>query len=390
MKKKIIFVTKALWIGGIETALVNLLKYFNYDKYDVTLLVLKAELDMLDQIHPKCHILIADREQMVSFQEPYKYKRLYHLTEEPDQPSGFHKIMMWSVPVIRWIENRFYIRYIRKMMRQEKYDTAVIYSDVAGETAVRAIKADKYLMFYHHGAMRHVYHDRVAYKKCEKIITVSANQAEKLRHFVPRYAQKVIVLPNLTDVDGVKRKGQLLSEEVFDTEKFNIVSVGRIAYEKGMDFAVSVCAKLVNAGFRNIQWWIVGDGPEMNNLKKQIQSLNMEEYINLVGMKQNPYPYIKQADLYVQPSRVESFGLTIAETLILGKPVLATNTDGAQAMLVDGQTGILCDIGEMDLFKNCCEILQDRSIINKIEKNLQLYNYKDENRKKIKELEKLL
>ena len=157
-----------------------------------------------------------------------------------------------------------------------------------------------------------------------------------------------------------------------------------------MDFAVSVCAKLVNTGFRNIRWWIVGDGPEMSNLKKQIQSLNMEEYINLVGMKQNPYPYIKQADLYVQPSRVESFGLTIAETLILGKPVLATNTDGAQAMLVDGQTGILCDIGEMDLFKNCCEILQDRSIINKIEKNLQLYNYRDENRKKIKELEKLL
>ena len=54
MKKKIIFVTKALWIGGIETALVNLLKQFDYEKYDVTLLVLRAELDMLDQIHPKC------------------------------------------------------------------------------------------------------------------------------------------------------------------------------------------------------------------------------------------------------------------------------------------------------------------------------------------------
>ena len=155
MKKKIIFVTKALWIGGIETALVNLLNNFNYKKYDVTLLVFKAELDMLRQIHPKCRVLIADRDEMVSFKEMYRYSKLYHLTEEPKNPSRLHKMMMWAVPAIRWAENRLYIRYIRKLMQREMFDTAVIYSDVAGETAVRAIKAEKYLMFYHHGAMRH-------------------------------------------------------------------------------------------------------------------------------------------------------------------------------------------------------------------------------------------
>ena len=90
MKKKIIFVTKALWIGGIETALVNLLKYFDYDKYDVTLLVLKAELDMLDQIPPKCRVMIADREKTVTFQKRYGYSRLFHLTEETDSPSRLH------------------------------------------------------------------------------------------------------------------------------------------------------------------------------------------------------------------------------------------------------------------------------------------------------------
>ena len=76
MKKTILFVTKALWIGGIETALVNLLKQFDYEKYDVTLLVLRAERDMLDQIHPKCRVLIADREKTVTFSEKYRYSRL--------------------------------------------------------------------------------------------------------------------------------------------------------------------------------------------------------------------------------------------------------------------------------------------------------------------------
>lgn len=341
MKKKIIFVTKALWIGGIETALVNLLKYFNYDKYDVTLLVLKAELDMRDQIHPKCRVLIADREKMVSFQEPYKLKRFYYLTEEPEHPSGFHKMMMWTVPVIRWIENRFYIRYIKKMMQKEQFDTVIIYSDVAGETAVKAIKADKYLMFYHHGAMRHVYHDKIAYEKCEKIITVSENQAKELKKFTPRYANKVIAIHNLINIDEIRKKSKESIEEVFDRTKFNIVSVGRVSHEKGMDLAVEACSKLVTRGKDNIRWWIVGDGPAIGEVRETITKLHMEQYVIIVGMKSNPYPYIRQADLYVQPSRFEGYPMTILEALVLGQPVVSTNNGGATEIICEGMSGIL-------------------------------------------------
>ena len=341
MKKKIIFVTKALWIGGIETALVNLLKYFNYDKYDVTLLVLKAELDMRDQIHPKCRVLIADREKMVSFQEPYKLKRFYYLTEEPEHPSGFHKMMMWTVPVIRWIENRFYIRYIKKMMQKEQFDTVIIYSDVAGETAVKAIKADKYLMFYHHGAMRHVYHDKIAYEKCEKIITVSENQAKELKKFTPRYANKVIAIHNLINIDEIRKKSKESIEEVFDRTKFNIVSVGRVSHEKGMDLAVEACSKLVTRGKDNIRWWIVGDGPAIGEVRETITKLHMEQYVIIVGMKSNPYPYIRQADLYVQPSRFEGYPMTILEALVLGQPVVSTNNGGATEIICEVMSGIL-------------------------------------------------
>ena len=387
MKKKIIFVTKALWIGGIETALVNLLKYFNYDKYDVTLLVLKAELDMLDQIHPKCRVLIADREQMVSFQEPYKYKRLYHLTEEPDQPSGFHKIMMWSVPVIRWIENRFYIRYIRKMMRQEKYDTAVIYSDVAGETAVRAIKADKYLMFYHHGAMRHVYHDKIAYEKCEKIITVSENQAKALRKFNPRYANKVIAIHNLINIDEIRKKSQDSVEEVFDKTKFNIVSVGRVSHEKGMDLAVKACSKLVARGKNNIQWWIVGDGPAMGEVRETITKLHMEQYVITVGMKSNPYPYIRKADLYVQPSRFEGYPMSILEALVLGQPVVSTNNGGAAEILCEGKSGILEPIDAEKIASGIEVLLVNREKYNDMRKYVDKLDFQKENTNNIELIE---
>lgn len=390
MKKKIIFVTKALWIGGIETALVNLLKYFDYDQYDVTLLVIKAELDMLEQIHPKCRVLIADREETVTFQERYRYSRLFHLTEKSDAPSRLHKMMMWTVPIIRWAENRLYIRYIKKKMKNERFDTAVIYSDVAGETAIRAIKADKYLMFYHHGAMRHVYHDKIAYKKCEKIIAVSEHQAEALRKFNPRYSGKVTTIPNLTDVAGIRGKSLALTREQFDTTKFNIVSVGRVSHEKGMDLAVKACAELVTEGNDNIRWWIVGDGPAMQEVKKMIKELHMEEYVITVGMQKNPYPYIRQADLYVQPSRFEAFGLTILEAMILGKAVLATDTMGAHEIINDGKNGQICDVTGQEMARQIKELILDLKKLAKLERAVRKIDFIEHNRNNLSRIEELL
>lgn len=385
--RKIIFITKALWIGGIETALVNLLNHFDYQRYDITLLVLHAELDMLEQINPNCRVLIIDRDKPYSFKVAYRYSRLYHMTEKTDHPSLLHSIMMWTVPIIKWGENQLYINYVRKLMNNEHFDTAVIYSDVTAEIVVRAIKADRYLMFYHHGGMRHVYHDKIAYKKCEKIIAVSKKQAEKLKGFVSEYADKIIVIPNLTDVEGIWSKGKQPCDDIFDKSKINIVSVGRICYEKGMDLAVNTCARLVADGIENIQWWIIGNGPEMNELQELVLKLNMKNHVRLVGMKSNPYPYIMQANLYVQPSRVESFGLTIVEALILGRNVLSTNTDGAQEIL--GAKGNLCDISVIGLTEKCEDMILKHDY-NGIDYNSMKRKYEIENETIMLELEKVI
>ena len=390
MKKKIIFVTKALWIGGIETALVNLLNNFNYKKYDVTLLVLKAELDMLKQIHPKCKVLIADRDETVSFQEKYRYSRLYHLTEEPENPSRLHKMMMWTVPVIRWTENRFYIRYIRKMMKGERFDTAVIYSDVAGETAVRAIRADKYLMFYHHGAMRHVYHDRIAYKKCEKIIAVSQHQAIDLRSYIPKYAYKIVAVNNLADIKGIREKSKKTIQQNFEGKKFNIVTCGRVSKEKGMDLAIDACYKLILRGYKNIRWWIIGDGPVYNEIKDQIHRLNLENYVYLVGMKENPYPYIEKADLYVQPSRFEGYPMSILEALILKKIVVATANNGAEEMLKKLNCGILSKIDSQDLSEKIGELIENEQYYDKKRHEISAIDFEQGNMESLKQIEGFL
>lgn len=390
MKKKIIFVTKALWIGGIETSLVNLLNRFDYDKYDVTLLVLRAELGMLERIHPKCRVFIIDRDKMVTFQKPYSFSRLYHLTEEAVNPSTLHKRMMWAIPAIRWVENRFFIRYVRGLLKAEIFDTAIIYSDVVGEIVVRAIQAKKYLMYYHHGAMRHVYHDHIAWEKCEKIIAVSNNQAELLRDYFPDFAEKITVIHNLTDIEGIRQKGVSETTEQFDSEKFNIVSVGRVSHEKGMDIAVRVCAKLVQDGYENIRWWIVGGGPDMQEVYDTIAETHTESHVITVGMQSNPYTYIRQADLYVQPSRFEGYPMTILEALVLGQPVVSTDNNGAKEILQEGITGMLRPI-DVDQLADAIEtFLKNPAALNKMKKLVMATDFENENKNAIHALEMVL
>lgn len=390
MKKKIIFVTKALWIGGIETALVNLLNHFDYDKYDITLLVVHAELNLLDQINPNCRVLIIDREKTYSFEKDYKFAKLYHLTEETQHPSVLHRAFMWVTPLIKWLENGLYIHYVRTQMKSEHFDTCVIYSDVVAETAIHAIGAEQYLMYYHHGAMRHVYHDSIAYKKCNRIIAVSENQANELKRYVPEAAEKITVIHNLTDVKGIREKAKEQTEEWFNPQKFQIVSVGRVSYEKGMDIAVRVCAKLVEDGFRNICWWIVGDGPVMQEIRKMIAELGMESYMKLVGMKENPYPYIRQASLYVQPSRFEGYPMTILEALVIGQPVISTYNNGAKEILQDRKTGLLCSVDILQIVRLVKLTMQKENILNELKENIVKLDFEQQNEIIMKLLENIL
>ncbi len=390
MKKKIIFVTEALWIGGIETALVNLLNQLDYETYDVTCLILRNYQEMAHRLPKQVRLLVADRHGAVSFGKPYHWTRLYHLTEESANPSRLHKAMMWVVPAIKWVENRLYIRYIRENLRGEHFDTCVIYSDRTAEIAVRGIHADRYLMFYHHGAMRRVYHDEIGYKRSERVITVSNHQAEKLRAFRPEYANKIVAVHNLVDVEQIREKGMEEKPESFSPEQFHIVSCGRVSREKGMDLAVEACAKLVTTGHKQIHWWIVGGGPAEEEVWEKIRQLGMEQYVTMLGMKDNPYPYIARADLYVQPSRYEGYPLSILEALILGKPVVSTDNGGAGEILQPEVTGLLCPISAEGIAEAVEKLLFQPEDLERLRENVRSCDMDEENRTAIRQLEEYL
>lgn len=390
MKKKLIFITEALWIGGIETALVNLLNRLDYGRYDVTCLILRDCQEMAYRITPQCRLIVSDRQHAVTFREGYHYKRMYNLMEEPQHASKLRRLI-WRILrfLLRAPEARRYAAYVKKQMGGEHFDTAVIYSDRAAETAVRAVSADRFLMFYHHGAMRKEYHDDLGYRRAEKVIAVSEVLAEKLKAYRPQYAGKIISVNNLIDVSGVREKSLEIPETVFPKNCFNIVSCGRLAPAKGMDLAVAACAKLVQDGLTDIHWWIVGGGPDEASLLAQLRALGMERYVTLLGMQDNPYPYIRQADLYVQPSRFEGHCVTVLEARLLAVPILATRT-AAEEQLEDGKSGQLCKPDAASIADVAAELYRMPELRQAFRDVLRSYDFEHDNTAILQKLYTLL
>lgn len=389
-KKKIIFVSQALWIGGIETALVNLINKLDYNKYEVTCLITQNHLDMAERLTENCRFIVADRHSLITFTKPYKFKKLYDILEEPQGATRFRRLIWHILNILfKALENRLYSCYIKEQLKDESFDTAIIYSDRIAEIAVKAINAKKFLMFYHHGAMRKEYHDRCGYEKSEKIIAVSDNIAKKLKAYRKKYANKIITINNVIDIDSILEKSKEPIEDcLFSKNNFNIVSCGRLSPVKGLNFAVEAVAKLVEEGYTHINWYIIGGGPIEEEIKNQIAAHKMEKHIFMLGMKNNPYPYIQKCDLFIQPSLFEGYSLSIMEAKILGIPILATYA-AAGSQIENNIDGFLCDTSTVSVYENILRLYVNREELDNCKRALMNCDFDSINQRIILQLEEL-
>ena len=391
MKKKVIFIAQALWLGGIETALVNLLNHLDYDKFDVTCLITEDYRNMADQITDRCRLLVADRRHTVSFEKPYQYARLAGLLEEPQHASPLRRLI-WKGLLLgfRSLEMKLYAAYIRQQLAGEHFDTAVIYSDRMAEIAVRAIRADRFLMFYHNADIGKAYHDIYGYRRSEKIIAVSQSQCEKLKQLRPAFAHKMMAIPNYVDVDSVRRRAcQPVEENLFPEAGIHLVSCGRLAHQKGFDLAVEACADLVRSGYGDLHWYILGVGPLKQELADLAKQYGVEDHFHLIGSRGNPFPHMTAADLYVQPSRTEGYSLSILEARVLACPTVAT-FGAAGEQLENGVNGTLCQGDAKSLAEAIRMHLQDPGLSDRYRQALQQFSFEQANQDILNRIEALL
>ena len=158
----------------------------------------------------------------------------------------------------------------------------------------------------------------------------------------------------------------------FERGYFHIVTVGRMTVEKGAMMAVAACEQICSRGYK-IRWHWVGDGNQMDIIKEKIRECGVDNAFILEGNKENPYPYIKNADFFVLSSYMEGYGIVIKEALLLKTKVLTTDITGPKEILEDGKFGIIVPNDDESIKYKMKDILDNKEKYKKYDKILSEY-----------------
>ena len=147
------------------------------------------------------------------------------------------------------------------------------------------------------------------------------------------------------------------------SNNLNMVCAARLSVEKGIDRLLDACAQLANNGF-TFNLLILGDGPEQNKLKNMVlANSSLKDKVVFLGFKDNPYKYMRGCDIYVSPSRSESFSLAIAEAMVLGLPVLSTDCHGPREILDNGKYGLLVKNDNKNIYEGIKKLFMNPELI---------------------------
>lgn len=143
------------------------------------------------------------------------------------------------------------------------------------------------------------------------------------------------------------------------------IASGRINISKGHFNLLEIHKRLLDAGHHHYIY-ILGDGPQKQNLLNKIKEHNVEETFILLGNQNNPYPYIKEADYFIHPSHRESYPMVILESLMLNKPIVSTNVGGIPEIITNNENGILVNNNEDEIFDAMKKFLTEPELVEKI------------------------
>lgn len=363
-------------VGGTEKALLNMIHEIPKEEYDITLLMLEQYGGFLNSI--PSHITI-------------KYFNGYcdikQILNQPPHLSavGFLKkgkvIKALNLVLIHLLskivkDRSIFFKYLLKNYKiyETEYDLAVAYAgpmDFISYFVINKIKAKKKVQWIHFDVNKIGFNEKFAskiYNKFDRIFVVSNQGKKKLINRLPFLKGKTNTFINLISPSSITT---LSKEGIGFKDDFNgirILTVGRLTKEKGQDLTIPVLAKLKNSGY-NVRWYCIGEGSARKEYEDLINKYNIKNDYILLGANPNPYPFMKECDIYVQPSRHEGYCITLSEAKCLYKPIVCTNFTGANEQIINNKTGIIVNYDEIEMYNSIKKLLDNKNSMENIIKN---------------------
>ena len=358
--KKVLFVMLSLYNGGAEKSLVNMLNELPDDRYEVDLLLFKKKGMFLDQVPSWINIL----------DTPDRLKKLY----APLKESGdmiFTKLAGTAISRLheknpnirqgyRW--EKFYSRKVDKL--QKEYDVAIAYA--TGEAMFyvgEKVKAAKKIVWIHNDfrSAKHPKEYDYVYFKDMELVTISDECARIVEEEFSDLNKHVHSIANITSSAVVRRRAEEFIPKELEPDKTNIVSIGRLSEQKGFDIAIDAAAILRDRNMK-FKWSVIGDGSLHDGLQKKISDKHLEDCFELIGPRENPYPYIKHCDIFAQTSRFEGKSVVLDEAKILGAPILVTDYPTVHDQIQNENEGMIVGINAEAIAAGIEKLISDKEL----------------------------
>ena len=381
-KKKVLIAYGGMVVGGSTTALLSMLKEWNFEEYDVDLILYDRGFPFEKDIPNQVHILNGRRitsgyierlkKGLQYVLSPYWIKKEWYALKYKDRRAGLYAI------------GQFKVKKLSRRLK-EQYDIAIGYlEDWSDEFIAYNVEAAQKIMWIHLDFANVQYINKPLTErylsKADKIVCVSVECLKNFNKLFPDLSSRSVYLPNINSSEYIKEKSL---EELNDNDlrhmknckKFKIISVCRLSiYHKGIDRMVWAAASMKKSGLI-FEWYVLGDGFERLKIEEIIRDNDVEDCFFLLGAKMNPYPFIKQADVFCLPSRYEGKPIVITETMMLGIPPIVTEYASAKEQIENNIDGIIVQNSDDSIAGVLEYVCKNEEILNALKTQLGAREY---------------
>lgn len=375
MIPRILFAIHYLELGGAEMSLISLLNALDYTQCEVDLFVYSHRGELMSQIPQRVHLL-PEIPAYAQIERPIKdvirsrfyriaWARLrgkrryarYNRRNHPKDGSAVFSYVAQSVTP-----------FLPTIAPEKEYDLAISFL-APHDIVLKKVRAKKKVAWIHTDYSQIDVNQSMelpVWASYDKIVSISPDVTRAFLEVFPSLEHKIVEIPNVLSPKLVRERSESISSEEMarkmPREKgvVNLLSVGRFSAAKNYDNVPDICRRILNEGL-SVRWYIIGYGGDETLIRRNIQEAGMEDRVILLGKKENPYPYMKACDIYVQPSRYEGTAVTVREAQILGKSVVVTDYPTAHSQVRDGQDGVIVPMDNEGCAKGITAIISDRT-----------------------------
>ena len=350
---RICIIATRLFTGGFTTSMINMIDELEKHDIDVDLLFLEPEKNEIE-----CNFNVVDintynrlKKDIISKIQSYLIRYKLH---------NIDKKLKDDTLAVKRVQYAIIYRVLTYMPKIDLtgYDSVISWEELTCNYFLAYnVKAKKKIGYVHPDYVLSKFSkevDEPVFKKLDKIVSVSNGTLETIKRVFPKMEEKMIYIPNVNNVEKIRAKANE-NIETFEKSAFDIVTVCRLSiYHKGLDRLLRIAKRLEEDKIK-YNWYIVGEGAGRKEMEEYITANDIQN-VHLVGNRENPYPYMKKADLFALQSNYEGRPVVVDEAIIIGTPVLVTNFESAKEQVKE-EYGYVIEMDEEKIYNKIKDII---------------------------------